>query len=87
MVRVRISQDGTEPPVTRFALAVRGRVRRINDRRRGDYIEFPDCVLVPSRFSYLPLSNLFDHERHPCMMDVHVMAYPQIRVRFVEATL
>ncbi|AHJ99141.1 hypothetical protein [Hymenobacter swuensis] len=50
VVDVTLYQRKTRAVLLDFTVAVRGRIRYNNDQR-GQYLEFPDCVLV-SRISF-----------------------------------
>lgn len=50
VVDVTLLQVATKAILLDFTVAVRGRIRYNNDQR-GQYLEFPDCVLV-SRISF-----------------------------------
>lgn len=50
VVDVTLYQRQTRAVLLDFTVAVRGRIRYNNDQR-GQYLEFPDCVLV-SRISF-----------------------------------
>ncbi|MCA8831668.1 hypothetical protein [Hymenobacter pini] len=50
VVDVTLLQQASKSILLDFTVAVRGRIRYNNDKR-GQYLEFPDCVLV-SRISF-----------------------------------
>jgi hypothetical protein len=66
-----------------FALAVRGNIRRVNDKR-GDYLEFTNCIVVADRFSYLTIGNPFDRERFAAGTTLELFINPDIRFSLVD---
>jgi hypothetical protein len=83
VVQVSVYLRQPSAPVIEFTGFVRGGVRRVDDKR-GDYLEFTDTVVAPSRFWYLEAGNVFDQARHPYGVTVEVGVRPHIFVRLAQ---
>lgn len=81
MVGFSLYRVGNTDALFDFWVVVRGQIRRINDKR-GDYLEFTDCIVTDSRFSYLERGNLFEENRF-AGVDLELHIAPDIRLRVV----
>jgi hypothetical protein len=82
VVNLALYQESSGKAAVDLWLFVRGSIRYINDKR-GQYLCFGDCVVAPSRFWYQTAGDLFDRQRIPIGLTVHLEVKPQILVRLV----
>lgn len=73
-------QASIETPLLDFALFVRGAVRHINDKR-GEYLEFQDCVVAPNRFWQIEAGDVFDSGNF-AGLTAEIGVKPHIRFHF-----
>ena len=83
LILLSLSQQQVKTPLTEFALIVREAVHYIQDKQ-GQYLEFQDCVIVPSHFSY-PSNDLFDKRKFDSGLTLQVAIKPHIQIRYVRA--
>ena len=81
-VQFTLSRLATEEVVTSFALVVRDGVYDRNEKY-GEFLQFRDCVLTPSRF-YMEqdMDDVFDTGLRPKGIDMDLYARPTIRLLF-----
>lgn len=82
VVRVELGAEAVPGSGTEFAIVVRGEVTRCEYKGR-EWLEFTDCVVVPSRFSYLVLGNPADRELHPHGHSIRIAVSPCIVVEWL----
>ncbi len=82
VVQLTLWSEQVESPLVELALFVRGAVGHIHDQR-GEYLEFPDCIVAPNRFWYLQAGDVFDHGRFAYGVTIQLSIKPGIRLRFV----
>ena len=84
MVLLTLQREGSGLFITQFALAVRGSAS-LHREKNGDYLELTDCVVCPSRFSYIHgPGNPGDAARFGYPVVVQVAIDPEIQLRFSE---
>ncbi len=82
MVQVTLFRDNSpENRILSFAAGVRGSAKCIDDQR-GRYLEFSDCIIVPSRSWYRHADNLFDRQRISASVTIEIAVNPDIRIDF-----
>jgi hypothetical protein len=81
IVQISLFRDGSADYVTSFGLAVRGEVRFINDKR-GSYLEFVQCVVVPNRFYYFDMHSVFESDKYTDSLDFELRTSPDIQLKF-----
>jgi len=81
VVAVSLLRDETATPIASFTLAVRGDVRYVKDKR-GEYLEFNDCVVVSNRFYYHETKDVFDRTKFTGQLQMELSIKPHIQVKF-----
>ena len=84
MVTLGLRRESSVLSLTQFTLAVRGdaSLRRHKD---GDYLEFTDCVVCPTRFSYMHgPGDPSDTTRFGYSLVVQVAVSPEFQIHFSE---
>ena len=81
LVQVSLFRAGSDDYLTTFGLAVRGEVRFINDKR-GAYLEFEQCVVVPNRFYYFDMRSVFAGDKYPDSVDFELHTSPDFQLKF-----
>ena len=81
VIQFALARESAKDPLFRFALFVRGRVRHINDKR-GEYLEFEDCVVASNQFWYIEAGDVFNHGRFAKGVTVEIGIKPDIWIEF-----
>ena len=68
-----------EVPLIELAIFVHGKVRYIKDKR-GEYLEFADCILAPCRSSYREEFSVWDKIAPQWTVELSIK--PQISIRY-----
>ncbi len=83
-----LGQRGSELSLVEFAVLVRGKIRYIRDKR-GEYLEFDDCLLMPTTMSHYRLMR--PPAKQADAMDafqpgwtVQLSIKPQIQIRYLD---
>lgn len=82
VVRLSIRESESSEPVIEFALFVRDAVHYIKDKR-GEFLEFRDCIVAPSRFSYLEMGDMFDKAQFKKGLTIQLGIKPNIKIRHI----
>ncbi len=81
VIDISLYQSASETPLLDCALFVFGKVRHINDKR-GEYLEFTDCIIAPRRFAYLETQTLRDAATP--RWSVKLSIKPRIQIRYLD---
>ena len=81
VVGLCLSRENNQEPIIDFVCFVRGEIRCLSDKR-GEFIEFNDCILAPNRFWYQSVGDIFDQERFPAGQTVKLQVKPDISIVF-----
>jgi len=81
VVAVSLMLDDQAKPVTSFTVVIRRPVHYKNEKW-GEYLVFPECVIVPSRYYSSQYNHVFDKDKYPQRVDMELSVYPTIRVEF-----
>jgi len=84
VVGVCVGTDSLPDPLTTFAVFVRGKAL-LQEYKDECWLELRDCVVAPSRFSYLDWGDPFDRVSFPHGQPIRVWVDPQIRVEWRRA--
>jgi hypothetical protein len=80
---IHITLGSTALPETLFECAAFVRDKAVRQEYKGqEWLELRDCVMEPSRFSYLEMGNPFDRERFPYAQHIRIWVQPQIRIEW-----
>ena len=82
VVCVSLRQAEITVPLAVFVLFVREAVQYINDKR-GEYLEFRDCIIAPSRFSYPTMGDMFDKNKFTRGLTVQLAIKPNVQIRHI----
>lgn len=82
LVVLSLCQEKSDAPLIEFALCVRRAVRYVHDKR-GEYLEFGNCVVAPDRFAYQAVGNMFDETVFKPSLTVQLAVKPHIQIRCV----
>jgi hypothetical protein len=82
VIQVTLFRESSDVALMDFTCFVRGEVRHINDGR-GNYLSLEDCVVAPSRFSYIEAGNSFNHDRFPFGITLTIRVRPDIQIAMV----
>ena len=82
VVCISLRQQENTAPLTEFALFVREAIQYIHDKR-GEYLEFRDCIIAPSRFSYLEMGNMLDRTKFNRGSTVQLAIKPHVQIRHI----
>ena len=80
LVSMSLRQQEMQASLIEVALCVRGSVRYIKDKR-GDYLEFPDCVFLPNITSPQLVEDAFDRTISSCGATLQLAIKPHIQIR------
>ena len=80
VVELSLRHAGREEYVVSFALFVHGKIRHINDKR-GNYLEFADCLIAPHRFAHLEADRVWGQVLPSWAVELSVKPTIQIRYR------
>src|SRR5687767_12024041 len=61
VIQASLFRDQADDALFTVCAYVRGEARFINDKR-GRYLEIEDCIVAPSRFSYIQSVDFFNRE-------------------------
>lgn len=81
VVAVSLSQTGDAKPLISFTLVVRDSIRYVKDKR-GEYLEFKNCVIVSHRFYYTEVKDIFDQTKFTDDLVMEMSIKPHICVKF-----
>ena len=79
LVCLSLYQHDHENLLIELAIFVHGEVRYINDKR-GEYLEFAECILAPCRSSYREEISVWDKVAPQWTLELAVK--PQISIRY-----
>lgn len=82
VVQLSLRQREVDTLLIEFSLFVRESTRYIKDKR-SEYLEFQDCIVLPSRFSYQDVGNMFDKANFKHGLTVQLAIKPHIQIRHV----
>lgn len=82
-VLLSLRQQEMKAPLFEVTLAVRERVRYVKDKR-GDYLEFQDCIILPKISSYYSGNDVFDRSRFSYGVTLQLTIKPHIQIRYVQ---
>jgi len=82
VVFVSLRQQENPAPLVEFALFVREAARYVNDKR-GEYLEFQNCIAAPSRFSYQEMGDMFDTAKFKHGLTIELAIKPHIQLRHI----
>jgi hypothetical protein len=80
IVVMSLTPEGQESPLISFSLVVRGKVRYIKDKR-GEHLEFNDCVVVRNSFLF-ELPDVYNRDVMPGYLTLELRIKPQIALSF-----
>lgn len=82
VIALSLLQEAGRIPITSFALVVRDRVRYIHDKR-GEYLEFNDCVVVSNRFfGQETRKDIFDKTKFSDNLRLEISIKPNLQIKF-----
>jgi hypothetical protein len=81
VIGISVGAASLPNPLVTFAVFVRGKA--LLQEYKGElWLELRDCVVAPSRFSYLELGDPFDRGAFPRGQPVRIWVQPQILVEW-----
>ena len=82
VAQISLGLDSALLPLIELALFVRERVA-VQQYQGQEWLEFRDCVLAVTRYSYQEMGDIFDRKRYPYGHQVRLWLRPQLRVEVV----
>ena len=80
LIEISLRHAQSNEYLVSFALFVHGKIRHINDKR-GDYLEFADCIMAPHRFAHLEADKIWGKVQPNWTVELSIKPRIQIRYR------
>jgi len=80
VICLSLRQQAMNEPLVEFTLFVRDGIRYVKDKR-GEYLEFQDCIVAPSRFSYIEIGDVFDKTKFDHGLTLQLATKPHLQIR------
>lgn len=81
LVSLSLRQSQGENLLIEFALFVHGKVRYINDKR-GEYLEFQNCLITPCRFWRLDALRIWEAATPNWTVELSIK--PRLQIRYLD---
>lgn len=82
VIQLSLFRGKNHDPLVTFTAYVRGKAHCIDDKR-GKYIDFDDCVIVPNRFWHFQAIDVFDRMLFPAAVTIRLIIDPDIQINLL----